>query len=193
MNILDKFHNWRRKRRWNKQYKTGRWDSLKSEIESKRYYQIIDFMKKYAVENPRILDLGCGDGVLNKRMDKFNFENFVGVDYSDVSIKKAKAENFPKSEFLVSDIVKYQPEQIFDVVVFNEVFYYIHENEKRNVLNRICKNLSDKAIIIVSIYREGLGVWEYFKENPKLKEIDFKRVTTEIEKTYWKIAVYKQS
>jgi hypothetical protein len=45
MNILDKFHNWRRKRRWNKQYRQGQWDNLKSEKEAKRYYQIIDYIK----------------------------------------------------------------------------------------------------------------------------------------------------
>jgi len=42
MNIIDKFHNWRRKQRWNKQYKKGRWDNLRKPIEADRYKTIIN-------------------------------------------------------------------------------------------------------------------------------------------------------
>ena len=90
MNILDKFHHWRRKRRWDKQYKIGRWESLKSERESRRYYQIINYLKEYGPVNPSILDLGCGDGVLNERMKEFQYSHFLGLDFSKVSIDLAK-------------------------------------------------------------------------------------------------------
>ena len=36
MNIIDKFHNSRRKHRWNNQYKRGRWKNLRSEKQRKR-------------------------------------------------------------------------------------------------------------------------------------------------------------
>ena len=190
MNILDKFHHWRRKRRWNKQYKSGRWESLKTELEAKRYYQIIDFMREYGPENPAILDIGCGDGVLNRRMESFEFEYFLGVDFSEVSIEKAKAEQFPKSEFLAEDAIKFKPSRTFDVIIFNEAFYYIPDSEKDNVLNLMLEHLSPKGILISSIFREGIGCWEYFKEHPKLKELAFTTVHTEKETTYWKIGVY---
>ena len=43
MNIIDKFDNWRRKQRWNKQYKKGRWNNLKNPIEASRYNTIKNF------------------------------------------------------------------------------------------------------------------------------------------------------
>jgi len=192
MNIIDKFHHWRRKKRWNKQYKSGRWDSLKSDMEAKRYFQIIDYLKEFAPVNPAILDIGCGDGVLNERLGNYDFDYFLGVDFSSVSIEKAKAKKFPKSEFVAEDAIKFQPKRNFDVIVFNEAFYYIPETEKTTVLNLMLTHLTKNGILIVSIFREGTGCWEYFKENQKLKELDFTTVTTEKETTYWKIGVYSK-
>lgn len=190
MNLLDKFHHWRRKRRWNKQYKSGRWESLKSELEAKRYHQIIDYIKEFGSNNPSILDIGCGDGVLNRRMSHLEYEYFLGVDFSSVSIEKAKAQRFPKSEFLAEDAIKFQPKRNFDVIIFNEAFYYIPETEKLRVLNLMLDHLTPKGIMVSSIFREGVGCWEYFKEHPRLKEFAFTTVETEKETTYWKIGVY---
>lgn len=192
MNIVDKFHNWRRKLRWNKQYRKGRWESLKKEKEKVRYFKIIEYLKKYAPSEPDILDIGCGDGVLNLRMRDYEYSYFLGIDFSKVSITKAKANNFPNSHFEVTDIVNFTPSRNFDVVIFNEAFYYIHDSEKSNVLNRILNCLNKDGIIITSIYREGVGSWEHFKQHPGLKEEAFTILTTENDKTYWKIGVYRK-
>jgi 2-polyprenyl-3-methyl-5-hydroxy-6-metoxy-1,4-benzoquinol methylase len=192
MNSLQKFHNWRRKRRWNKQYRHGKWENLKSEKEAKRYYQVIDYIIEYSLLNPVILDIGCGNGVLNERMKGLDFEYFLGLDFSQVSIKQAENKKLPKAEFIAEDVVNFRPQRNFDVVIFNEAFYYIHDTEKDNVLNRMLQNLNKDGIIITSIYREGLGCWEYFKENSKLKELNFTTVKTDKELQYWKVGVYKK-
>ncbi len=54
------------------------------------------------------------------------------------------------------------------------------------------QHLNKDGIIISSIYREGTGCWEYFKENPKLKELEFTTVKTDEELQYWKIGAYKK-
>jgi 2-polyprenyl-3-methyl-5-hydroxy-6-metoxy-1,4-benzoquinol methylase len=191
MNILDRFHNWRRKRRWDKQYKAGKWANLKSEKEARRYFTIIDHIKKYSSSAPSILDLGCGDGVLNERMDGLEYSYFLGLDFSKVSIEQAKSKNFSNADFISEDVVDFRPTRNFDVIVFNEAFYYIHESEKSNVLNRMLDHLNEGGILITSIYREGTGCWEYFQENSKLKELEFTKVTTDEELQYWKIGVYQ--
>ena len=191
MNIIDKFHHWRRRIRWNKQYRSGRWESLKSDIEAHRYDQIIECIYKYSIEQPGILDLGCGDGVLNERMKDHHYEYFLGIDFSSVSIKKALVKELPRSEYRSIDIIRFDPSRNFDVIIFNEVFYYIPESEKGRVMDLMLDSLNENGIIITSIFREGIGCWEYFKENPKLQEVDFTTITTKKKTTYWKIGVYK--
>ena len=44
LSIIDKFHHWRRKRRWNKQYKKGKWDYLNNEREAVRYNKIVEYV-----------------------------------------------------------------------------------------------------------------------------------------------------
>ena len=192
MNILDKFHHWRRKKRWDKQYKSGRWESLKSDLESQRYHQIIGYAKEFGVANPVMLDIGCGDGVLNTRMEDFTPSYFLGVDFSVVSIEKAKEHQFENAEFLAEDVLNFQPKRNYDVIVFNEAFYYIPEGEKTRVLNTILDHLNPNGVMITSIFRDGPGCWHYFKENPRLKELAFTTVTTEKELTYWKIGAYRR-
>lgn len=190
MNFIEKFHNWRRKLRWNKQYKQGRWNNLKGGIEKIRYQTIIDFIAKYAVNNPTILDLGCGEGILCQRMSHQQYSFFIGMDFSSVSIKNATQLNLLNAEFICADIHSFVPDKKFDVIVFNEVFYYIHDSEKENVLNRMIASLNQNGIIITSIYREGLGCWNYFDE--KMTQLQFMTITTDNDKTYWKIGVYKK-
>jgi SAM-dependent methyltransferase len=190
MNLLDKFHHWRRKRRWNKQYRKGRWENLKSDLEAKRYYKIIDYINEFAPANPAILDIGCGDGVLNERLGELKYDYFLGVDFSSVSIEKAKSKHLPKSEFLAEDAIKFRPKRDYEAIVFNETFYYIPESEKTAVLDLMLDHLTNDGILIISIFREGTGCWEYFKENSRLKEFAFTTVYTQKETTYWKIGVY---
>jgi trans-aconitate methyltransferase len=192
MNIIDKFHNWRRKQRWNRQYKSGRWKNLRGDKERGRYKTIIDFINKHGNGEPSVLDLGCGEGILCERMKNEAYSKFVGMDFSLESIKQANEKKLDKAVFKVADLHYFKPEQKYDVIVFNEAFYYVHDSEKANVLQIMMNALTENGIIINSIYREGAGSWEYFKIEA-LQQIDFKTVTTSEAKTYWKIGVYKKS
>lgn len=192
MNIIDKFHNWRRKQRWNRQYKSGRWKNLRGDKERGRYKTIIDFINKHGNGEPSVLDLGCGEGILCERMKNETYSKFVGMDFSSESIKQANEKKLDKAVFKVADLHYFKPEQKYDVIVFNEAFYYVHDSEKANVLQIMMNALTENGIIINSIYREGAGSWEYFKIEA-LQQIDFKTVTTSEAKTYWKIGVYMKS
>ncbi|GGG57514.1 class I SAM-dependent methyltransferase [Bizionia arctica] len=189
MKIIDKFHNWRRKKRWDRQYKKGRWDNLKKPIEASRYHTIKEFIISYGKDQPSILDLGSGEGVLNEYLDLNSYNYFLGMDFSKVSIEKAKEKQFPNSNFITADIHSFTPDRKYDVIIFNEAFYYIQDSEKENVLNRILNFLEDEGILIVSIYQEGTSCWEYFN---KLQQLNHKVVKTQEEKRYWKIGAYKK-
>ncbi len=193
MNIIDKFNIWRRKIRWNKQYKKGRWDNLKNDTEAIRYNAIIkQFSFLDPSIKPAILDLGAGEGILNERIEANFYSFFKGVDFSSVSIKKAKQKKLVNSEYVVADLHTFTPKKMYDIIVFNEAFYYLHQSEKANTLDRICNYLNPDGILIVSMFREAVTSWGHFKDNSTLKELDFKTVTTSEDNKYWKIGTYKK-
>jgi len=191
LSLLDQFHIWRRKIRWNRQYKKGRWEYLKNNVEAPRYAKILESIKQDATAQPSVLDLGCGEGVLRLRLENETIGYFLGVDFSKVSIKTATKYNFKNSDFQVADLHYYKPPQEFDVIVFNEAFYYINDAVRAKVLKRILGKLKQGGILINSIYKEGVGCWEYF-DNPELEQLDFTTVKTKKEGTYWKVGVYRK-
>lgn len=191
LSLVDRFHIWRRKLRWDKQYKKGKWSYLKNDNEAFRYKKIIEFLELYSKKQPKILDLGCGEGVLTEYLKDFNYDYFLGVDYSKVSVLEAKEKKLKKADFLVADLHYYEPSDEFDVVVLNEAFYYINDKLKETVIKRILNCLKENGIIITSIYKEGIGCWEYF-DIEQLQQLDFTTVTTPKEGTYWKVGVYKK-
>ena len=189
MDALDKFHNWRRKLRWDKQYRKGRWDSLKNNKELSRYSTIVGYMTILGKENPSILDLGCGEGVLNEKIPHLDYSYFLGIDFSKVSIEKAREKNFDNAEFECADLHNFKPKRKFDIIVFNEVFYYIHETERDNVLQRMIDHLEDDGIIISSMYRDNPVNWVHFEV---LDKINFVTVRTEEENRFWQIGVFNK-
>ncbi|WP_336066056.1 methyltransferase domain-containing protein [Mesoflavibacter sp. CH_XMU1404-2] len=191
LSLIDRFHHWRRKNRWNRQYKKGKWDYLNNEREDLRYQKIVEFISKYASKNPTILDLGAGEAVLNGKFEPASYSHFYNVDFSKASITKAKQKNHPKSTSLVADIHTYNPNQTYDVIVFNEAYYYVHHNLKIDVLNRFTEKLNPNGILLVSIYKEGLDCWEIIDAKKDLEKLDFSKVETDREQTYWKVGAYR--
>lgn len=121
------------------------------ENEIPRYNKIIDFIKDCEIENPRILDLGCGFGSLSKYLKAADFSNLLGVDLYDTAIAMAKKKKYLKSEFIVSDIQKFSTDQKFDIIVLNEVIYYLDDYNK-TVLNLKKLFKYKEGFFIVSIY-----------------------------------------
>lgn len=77
-----------------------------------------------------VLDMGCGDGRLSQY---FQTAEYVGVDYSEVRIKKAK-KTFEEATFEQCDINLFECNRKFDVVCFFEVLE--HLKEPKEIIDR---------------------------------------------------------
>lgn len=145
LTFLDSLKNWKRKLRWDRQYKSGKWNYLFENEEEPRYNGIINAITKYT-ENPKLL---------------------------------------------VADLHYYTPEENYDAIIFNEAFYYINHKLKSDVLERVLSKLNTNGILIVSIFKEGEGCWEFFNQD-NLKLLEFKKIESSKENRYWKLGVYRK-
>ena len=85
----------------------------------------------------------------------------------------------------------YTPDQNYDIIVFNEAFYYINHKLKSEVLERILSKLNDNGILIVSIFKEGEGCWAFFNHE-RLEKLEFYNIESSKENRYWKLGVYRK-
>ncbi|CAD6559874.1 Ubiquinone biosynthesis O-methyltransferase, mitochondrial [Paraburkholderia kirstenboschensis] len=77
----------------------------------------------------RVLDVGCGTGILARWLSGAAISSYLGIDLSEAAIEKARQSNIQGAEFAVADGTAFKTSQLFDVIVFNEVLYYIRTPE----------------------------------------------------------------
>ena len=108
--------------------------SAKGDLNYKKYYEFSRARLARAIksiENKKaVLEIGCGMGFgLNFLADTLSGSSLSGVDISARAIEQAR-KNFPKHNFMVGDIgsSKFVLEQKYDLVIFNQILWYILEN-----------------------------------------------------------------
>ena len=73
-----------------------------------------------------MLDLGCGDGLTGKALEKRRFNDVIGVDVSELMLKKAKSRGCYRETMQV-DLLKPLPfdEDTFDCLISTGVTSYL--------------------------------------------------------------------
>ncbi len=106
----------------------------------------------------RLLDVGCASGSLFRAHGGHRF-SYVGTGISDVAIEEAQKLS-PDAEFHTARLEDFSPERVFDVIVLNEVLYYLAVKDARKAAEKYSRYLTEKGILIVSM-----------KEDPKSRAI----------------------
>ena len=125
-----------------------------------------------------ILDIGCGTGYhLKKVSEKRSFDQFVGIDYSDSYIKKART-NFSNAEFVVGSyekIKKIDFKSELSHVLMIGLLQYLSETQAHSLSNALSSVMTSGKIIIkhpvyfgekghtISSVREGFEYTSYYK------------------------------
>jgi len=129
-----------------------------------------DVMKKLSLQKgERLLDVGCGSGVLLSELVRKAEIVGMGMDFSEKEIEIAR-NCFPHVPFQMGSVELIPfPDQFFDKVLCYGVLLYV-ENWKPGLheLLRICK---DGGMILLgdlpSIRHRSKLYWEYFKRIPR--------------------------
>lgn len=137
------------KEQWERQFRDGTWDRLLER--QPNTIELARLISEYARtrETPiRVLDVGCGNGGL-ARLIAVTVE-YTGIDIATLAIASAR-EVAPRGTFIAGDATS-PPENLgaFDVIVFNEVLYYMNPDR---VLPRYHRHATGDARVFVSVLR----------------------------------------
>jgi 2-polyprenyl-6-hydroxyphenyl methylase/3-demethylubiquinone-9 3-methyltransferase len=168
---------------WEAQYAAGRWDFLGQLPELSRFSILAGYIH-HLKPGGAVLDAGCGQGMLLRRLPSSAYSSYLGIDLSGSAISVARNQQNQRSTFLVADCEHYTPAQNFDVIVFNEVLCYLREPLR--TVERYTRSLSSGGLLLVSnctAARDGARILRRLKQ--AYATVDEARVTHSGRKLSW--------
>lgn len=119
-----------------------KWDSTK-------YKNQFSFVPQYGEdvmnlltkeEGSLLVDLGCGNGTLTKKLADRGYR-VIGIDASDDMISLAKTE-YPDLKFMKEDALSFRLKDKADVIFSNAVFHWIDRDNQERLIENISRQLA---------------------------------------------------
>jgi SAM-dependent methyltransferase len=179
---------------WTSAYEAGRLDYYGQLDELGRYSVLVGYVGWLAAARPvgpRVLDVGCGNGLLRERLDGASFSEYVGVDLSGAAVAAARARDHDRSRFVVGDVGSLD-EGRFDVVVLNEVLYY--SPDPRAFLERLASLLTPDGLLLVSMWRHpgDRALWRTVDGALRLVDrVEVRNRGNRVNPRGWRVACYR--
>jgi len=131
---------------WNTWNATMRDPSNLNDWSQRRGERIIALVRSLAIEQPKILDFGCGTGWLTERLAEFG--EATGIDLAEDVIVKARTRA-PQIKFIPGDLFQTPlPVAYYDLVVSQEVIAHIPDQAA--YLDRTAEVLKASGYLIVT-------------------------------------------
>lgn len=127
--------------------------------EDGRYGALMALMRRYESGGP-LLDVGCGDGLLEEWYRKLSGVQMVAFDYSATAIERAKARRLPDVDFLCVDSRTFRPEQQFSMIILNESLYYV--DDYLGMMNNLSRALRADGVFVISMHEARITkrIWK---------------------------------
>lgn len=113
-------------------------------------------IKYRAPISPTVLDIGCCGGTLISCIH--SFRRYLGIDISDYAIGEAMRDRDLQSfiasgqaSFKATDLRNFSSTERWDVIVFNEVLYYLACDEAIAVCERYSQYLTMDGVILIAM------------------------------------------
>tara|TARA_Y100000590_G_scaffold166093_1_gene190179 strand:- start:1180 stop:1806 length:627 start_codon:yes stop_codon:yes gene_type:complete len=124
-------------------------------------------LKKYVLNNDcKILDAGCGTGLVGVELKKFGYSNIDGIDFSQNMLDLVPKNIYKKIEKVdLNKPLKFKT-NMYDVVTCVGTFTYGHV--KPQALDEMIRIIKNKGLICFTVNE---GVYEKYGFDNKIKEL----------------------
>ncbi len=144
------------RRAYNNLFSTGNPYDSKAHI--MLYQKSVELIKKYTKKNYLLLDIGCGDGRLERSLFKY-CQRILGIDISEVAIKKAMLKNKVRNvKFLVDSIESFKPKEKFDVVTMLNFIEHVYD--LNTVMKKVYKLMKPGGFLIITSRNRDALTWK---------------------------------
>lgn len=129
----------------------------KSPIVKDRINVVFQFIKSTKIRKGRLLDIGVGYGLIEKKLSKYKKEiSLTGIDISKKAITAAKSKF--KGNFKIGSANNLEfPDEKFDTVIALEILEHIPPKDTFKVFSEVKKVLRQDGYFIISVpMNEGL-------------------------------------
>jgi ubiquinone/menaquinone biosynthesis C-methylase UbiE len=129
-------------------------------------------LKKYALNNKcKILDAGCGTGLVGIELKKNGYSNIAGVDFSQNMLGLIPKNIYKKIEKIdLNKPLKFKTD-MYDVVMCVGTFTYGHVKPK--ALEELIRIIKNGGLICFTINE---GIYEKYGFDKKIKELSKKKL-----------------
>ena len=129
--------------------------------------ETVSILKKYVFnKNSKILDAGCGTGLVGIELKKYSYSNIEGVDFSQNMLDLVPQSIYKNIEKIdLNKLLKFK-DNIYDVIMCVGAFTYGHV--KPQALNELIRITKNKGFICFTINE---GIYEEYGFDNKIKEL----------------------
>ncbi|MDO4181014.1 MAG: methyltransferase domain-containing protein [Bacteroidales bacterium] len=129
---------------------------------AQEYLQDFSFVPRYGEDvlnlldvhtGDRVIDLGCGNGMLTKRLSEMGL-NVTGIDASEEMLGIARS-SYPELTFIKSDALDFTVDEPVDAVFSNAVFHWIDRDKQPLLLRQINRALKPGGELVCEFGGKG--------------------------------------
>ena len=106
----------------------------------------------------KIIDVGSGRSRLFKNLIEQGYNNLTYLDISESAAKKSKiflGEQSKNIEWIVEDVLNFEPKQNFDVWHDRAVFHFLtDQNQIKKYVDLVSRNISNNGYLIIGTFSE---------------------------------------
>jgi len=146
------------------------------------FYSIAISIAETNINNPNVLDIGAGTGLLSSLiLEKFPDANVTLIDLSEkmLDVAKDRFKANPNITYITNDYTIYKFDKKYDVIISSLSIHHLTGDEKKQLFHNIYSSLNENGVFInadqvlggtpnlESLYKRD---WKYKVENSGLSK-----------------------